>query len=207
VEPNTQRRRGRRPAGQDAKSAIVAAARDRFAEFGYSGASVRSIARAADVDPALIRHYFRDKAGLFAAASDLPVARDDLLAEFESYPRDRLGEGLARAFFAVWDTPKGHERLRVLIATAPGEPQTLRALSQFASLGILGAIGQSLGGDNAHLRVTLAGTHLMGVMLGRVILGIEPIASLPLDRLVAWVSPGLTRLLTGPEPPQTDARR
>jgi AcrR family transcriptional regulator len=153
------------------------------------------------VDPGLVRHYFRDKAGLFAAASDLPVNPEAFAAQFRSYPPERAGEGLARAFLAVWDTPQGHQRLRVLIATAPGEPKTLRALSQFIGQGMLGMLARDLGGEGAQVRITLAGAHLMGVMLARAIIGIEPLASLPHETLVAWVAPGLTRLLTGPEPP------
>ena len=65
--PVPGRRRGRRPAGEDTRGTILAAARDEFAERGYDGASVRSVARRADVDPALVRHYFRDKSELFAA--------------------------------------------------------------------------------------------------------------------------------------------
>ena len=37
---------------------IVAAARDEFAEHGWAGTTIRAVARAADVDPALVYHYF-----------------------------------------------------------------------------------------------------------------------------------------------------
>ena len=57
--------RGRRPAGSpDAREAILVAARVAFARDGYS-ASLRGIARAAGVDPALVHHYFPDRSRLF----------------------------------------------------------------------------------------------------------------------------------------------
>ena len=45
---------------------------EEFAEKGYDGASVRGIARAADVDPALVHHYFGTKEQVFVAAMELP---------------------------------------------------------------------------------------------------------------------------------------
>ena len=61
---------------------ILAAARDEFAQNGWAGTTIRAIARAADVDPALIYHYFGSKDGLLDAATTPPqrgsisVARD-----------------------------------------------------------------------------------------------------------------------------------
>ena len=43
-------------------------ARALFAEKGYDGTSLRGVARAAGVDPALVHHYFDGKTAVFAAA-------------------------------------------------------------------------------------------------------------------------------------------
>ncbi|HET8768799.1 MAG TPA: helix-turn-helix domain-containing protein, partial [Pedococcus sp.] len=50
--------RGRRPGGADTRAGIVAAARAEFAENGYDATSLRAVARRAEVDPALVHHYF-----------------------------------------------------------------------------------------------------------------------------------------------------
>ena len=61
--------RGRRPAGAPgARAAIVSAARTAFARDGYQ-ASLRGIAREAGVDPALVHHYFKDRAALYSPFS------------------------------------------------------------------------------------------------------------------------------------------
>ena len=52
---------------------ILRAARDAFAENGWAGTTIRSIARAADVDPALVYHYFGSKEGLLDAATTPPT--------------------------------------------------------------------------------------------------------------------------------------
>src|SRR3984885_14721486 len=51
---------------------IVAAARDEFAEQGWAGTTIRAVARTADVDPALVYHYFGSKEGLLDAATNPP---------------------------------------------------------------------------------------------------------------------------------------
>ena len=62
---------GRRPGPQNTRSTIIDAARHEFVSGGYADTTIRSVARAAEVDPALVYHYFGDKAQLFAATLDL----------------------------------------------------------------------------------------------------------------------------------------
>src|SRR5580698_4830182 len=63
---------GRRPGNVDTKSQIIEAAKRVFAAKGYEAASLRAVAREAEVDPALVHHYFDGKASLFVAAMALP---------------------------------------------------------------------------------------------------------------------------------------
>ncbi|MEX3770701.1 helix-turn-helix domain-containing protein, partial [Mycolicibacterium fortuitum] len=64
--------RGRRPGQPGTRDELVATARRMFAERGYDKTSLRDIAAAAQVDPALIRHYFGSKAELFRATVGWP---------------------------------------------------------------------------------------------------------------------------------------
>ena len=62
----------------------MTAARQSFASVGYEATSLRAVARRAGVDPALVHHYFADKAALFAASQELPfnpTAAIDLAAD------------------------------------------------------------------------------------------------------------------------------
>src|SRR5260370_34221333 len=63
---------GRRPGNADTRGEIIEAAKRVFAAKGYDGASLRAVAREAQVDPALVHHYFDGKASLFVAAMALP---------------------------------------------------------------------------------------------------------------------------------------
>ena len=75
------RRTGRRPGDSGTRQAIVEAARLKFAERGYEGATLRAIAQEGRVDPALIHHFFESKRGVFEAAMADLLKPGDLIAE------------------------------------------------------------------------------------------------------------------------------
>lgn len=68
------RRPGRPPAAaapsDEVRARLLRVAQELFAERGYAAVSVRALARAAHVSPAMIAYYFRDKAGLLDAVVD-----------------------------------------------------------------------------------------------------------------------------------------
>ena len=75
------KRRGRRPNGTDTKEALLTAARQVFAEQGYDAATVRAIAGGAGVDPAMVKHWFGGKEGLFTAAVQIPINPAEILRD------------------------------------------------------------------------------------------------------------------------------
>src|SRR5262249_34671221 len=80
AEVRRRGRRGRRGGDSGTREAILAAARTRFGDYGYDGATIRGIAADAGVDAALVHHFFGTKERLFAAAMQLPVLPSELLA-------------------------------------------------------------------------------------------------------------------------------
>jgi TetR/AcrR family transcriptional regulator len=69
VQTPTNRGRGRPIAGDDAdlRARLLEAAERLFAEQGYAATSVRAVADAASVNPALVHYYFGGKHGLLEA--------------------------------------------------------------------------------------------------------------------------------------------
>ena len=56
------------------RAAILAAARERFAQDGYERATIRAIAADAAIDPAMVMRYYGNKEKLFAAAASFVAA-------------------------------------------------------------------------------------------------------------------------------------
>lgn len=94
------RRPGRPPAGADAavRERLLDAAAELFGRQGFSATSLRDVATAADVTPAMVAYYFVNKDGLYAAL--LERALEELLPDATALPGDgppdpeRLAEGL-----------------------------------------------------------------------------------------------------------------
>jgi len=191
-------RRGRRrkDAG-DARSAILAAASAEFLAHGYDGTSLRAIARRAGVDPALVHHYFEDKAALFAEALETPVRPQDIVRLALAAPREHVGETIVRTVLEALDSPASRNRMRQLLRTALGHDFAARMLRQFLVREVLGRIAAELDAPDAELRATLAASQIVGLMVVRAGIEAEPLASAPIDDVVARVGPVVQWHLVG----------
>jgi AcrR family transcriptional regulator len=191
------RRPGRRPGETRTRATILAAARTRFADLGYDAATVRGIARAADVDPALVLHYFGSKPALFAAALEIPFEPEEVVEHVISGPRSQLGRRLALFFLSIWDDPARRESMMALLRAATTSEDAAHMLRERVGERVLRPVGEHLGVPDAQLRMSLCAAHLVGVGIARYIVHIEPIASLSPEQVADLVSPALQRYLTG----------
>lgn len=191
--------RGRRPGRPDTRAEILDAARALFAERGFSGTTVRGVAAAAGVDASLVHHYFGSKDDLFVAALELRADPRAILPAVLADGPDGVGERLVRTFLAVWDD---EENRRPLLALVRGvlEPEGGRLLRDGVARMVLTPVGEALGLDQRERRVALLASQLMGVVMTRYLLAIEPLASTPAEELVPVYGPIVQRLLTEPLP-------
>ncbi len=171
--------RGRRPGRADTRGSICRAALSLFSTLGYDKVSLRAIARAADVDPALIHHYFASKSDLFAeTVLDLPLDADRLVAEVLAGPRDRIGPAAVAAFLAAYDGPDGgRERFTAMLRSAVADDLPQRPLSEFMSKEVFGAIAEQLGRSDFKLRGQLAVSLVLGMALSRYVLRLPALTS------------------------------
>lgn len=124
------RRRGRPAKGTPAaREAILGAALHGFSRKGYEGTSLREIAEAAGVDPALISHQFGSKFALWKALVDemaqrLAAARHSIeaLHGASGSTRERVREGLTHFITANCDIPELSKFLSDELSQ-PGERQ------------------------------------------------------------------------------------
>ncbi|SFD56207.1 TetR family transcriptional regulator [Streptomyces aidingensis] len=207
--PSTPRRRGRPPrAGRTAadvpaaRDRILDAARETFAAHGYDKASVRAIARRAEVDPALVHHYFGTKEQVFEAAvakAAAPVlAGPSVLAEGD--PRE-IGERMTRLFFSVWENPASREPLLAIIRSVVTHQTAARIFRQFITKNLVSRVAQRLPAPDIETRIELAVAQLVGVAMLRYVLRAEPLASAEAEDLIRRLSPVVQFHLAGGPPP------
>jgi AcrR family transcriptional regulator len=193
-------RSGRRPGASGARETILDASRELFAAKGFEKTTIRAVAAKADVDPALVHHYFGSKVDLFTASIALPVDPHDVLAPVYASPLEDLGHALAAAVIGLWDSEHRDAAVAMFRSEiAGGEGSLIRTLLLEVALEpLLARIDHPAG--TGRLRAELVATQMTGIMLVRYILAFEPLASLPSERIVEIVAPTLQRYLTGDLP-------
>jgi AcrR family transcriptional regulator len=203
VKPGARRRgRPRKESGSDARAAITDAASAEFAEKGYDKASIRGIARRAQVDSALVHHYFESKAGLFAEVVKLPVRPDRIIRSALDVPDDRLGESLVHTVLGAWEQTSVKSIGVTVLRSAVSDSAAGRLIRQFLLRELKGAVAGRIadsGVDRAEadLRATLVLTQMAGALMFRHVLELEPLTSMPVDDLTARLAPAVQGHLDG----------
>jgi len=152
----------------------------------------------AGVDPALVHHYFGTKDELFLAAIQAPADPADLLPEVLNAGRDQLGAAVVRLLLRVWDGPMQPAGL-ALVRSAVGNEWTAKLLRDFLVTQVLRRVVGTLdlAAAEREARGGLVASQLIGVVMARYVLRVEPLASASADSLVAAIGPTVQRYLTG----------
>ncbi|HWF82739.1 MAG TPA: TetR family transcriptional regulator [Streptosporangiaceae bacterium] len=196
-------RSGRRAGDSKTSEAILEAARGQFAEHGYNGATIRAIAARAQVDPALVHHFYGTKEALFAAAMRLPVVPSEVLsAALASKPGDRgLGELIVRTALTLWETDGVRETFLGLLRSAVTSEDAAIMLREFVAESILGTLVRIVDvrgtGAEVEYRAGMVATQMVGLGLTRLVLGLPAVAQASVDELAATIGPSVERYLTG----------
>lgn len=193
------RRRSGRPRGSPPnREAILAAAREQFAERGYDNATIRGIAAKAGVDPALVHHYFVSKERLFTTAVRLPISPREFVPKLLVGGAPGLGERLLRRLFDVWASDP--DALVGLVRSAASHEYAARMIREFMTREILEPVARAIDMPQPRLRTALVSSQIIGLAIARFVVRLEPIASADPETLIASYAPTLQRYLTGPLP-------
>ncbi|GGR86755.1 TetR family transcriptional regulator [Streptomyces humidus] len=197
----TARGRGRPPRAEsaDTRDRILTAAREEFSERGYDRTSVRGIAKAAGVDPALVHHYFGTKEQVFAAAIEVAFAPAlNAPTAVADGPQDQVGERLARFIFGVWENPTTRKPLLAIVRSAVNNDTAAAVFRRLVASQLLRRIADQLDLPDAELRAELAAAQLVGCAMLRYVIKVEPLASADVEQIIARVAPVVQGHLTGP---------
>jgi AcrR family transcriptional regulator len=177
-------RTGRRPGPGDTRGRILETARASFGERGFDGTTIRSVALAAGVDPALVHHYFGTKQQLFVAGLELPI---DFGGDVPAIGR--------RARRRTVHARPGRAGAVAMVGLCPRQRRSVAAgMLRDLGRGPFAAISDR---PDARLRATLVGSQLVGLAMARYIVKVEPLASAAPEAVARAIGPTIQRYLAG----------
>ncbi|BBY31856.1 TetR/AcrR family transcriptional regulator [Mycolicibacterium sediminis] len=171
--------------GDDTKAVILAAARERFAESGYEGATIRAIAADAGIDPSMVMRYFGSKEQLFAAAATFDLRFPDL----SHVARSDVGNAMVSHFLDRWE---GDEALVMLLRSATTNADAAQRMTDIFASQVTPAITR-FAADDAPRRAGLIATQILGMALCRFVLRLPPIVDMGRAELIGWLGPTVQR--------------
>lgn len=195
-----KKRRGRPAGSSDTRERILTCAREMFADKGIDKTSIRAVAAAAGVDAALVHHYFGTKERLFAAAVHIPIDPMQVIGQLSEVPVEEIGLRLPSLLLPLWDSELGAGLIATLRSLVAGDEVGLaRSFLQEIVGGAVGARVDNPPGTGK-IRTQFVVSQMMGVVMARYIIKLEPFASLPTEQIAQTIAPNLQRYLTGDLP-------
>ncbi len=176
---------------QRTRAAILAAARELFAEHGYERTTIRAVAGEAGVDPALVMQHFGSKDRLFAAAALSSVDTDSLVqAEHDDLARVALSH-----LFAAFEDPDRRVSAIALLRSSLTHPAALRALRDDVMGPTQAQVARTIGGEDAKLRAAVLNASTLGVTIARYLLEDPELAKASREDLERIMGPALQAIV------------
>jgi AcrR family transcriptional regulator len=171
---------------------ILGAARRQFSQHGYDQTTIRGVAAAAGVDPALVMRYFHSKEQLFREATatepDEPVTGtpDDLVESLLGQLATKLDTEPVAAL----------AMLRSMLTQRGAADEVRRTIAAGGS-----ELSASIGAENPVVRASLIGSISTGVIVGRYILQLDGLREAPTEQVLELLRPCLRSLVLGASEP------
>jgi len=176
------------------RSAILAAARQLLAHKGYQGTTIRAVAEAAGIDPSMVMRYYSSKEGLFAAAVDVDLQ----LPSASRWPRDRIGEMVARHLISRWEGALADDLITMLLRSAGTNQAAVDHLRQVFQRQVLSLVREIAGdGPDAASRAGMVASQVLGVALCRYVIQLPPVVAMDGETLARVLGPVLQHYLLG----------
>jgi AcrR family transcriptional regulator len=175
------------------RSSILEAARQIFAKEGYERTTIRDIAAAAAIDPAMVIRYFHSKEELFGRIAEFDLR----LPNPAAVDRDRIGETLVTHFLNIWEGENAVPGLVVMLRSAASNEFAAQKIHEvFAGqvLPMLTSIGDAADALN---RAGLVASQLIGLAFGRYVMKFAPVVGLSRERIIQDIGATIQAYLTG----------
>ena len=190
-------RTGRRPGPTSTRASILAAAAGCFAAYGFDATSMRHVAAAAGVDPALVRRFFGSKEQLFSEVAAALIVPERALAAVAAGAPEAAGERLVRYFLSLLGEVSQPGPFLGLIRSAVASEHAAGLLRRLLAEQVLAKLAASFRSETAELGAALAASQLVGLAVARYAVRLDALAAADTDDLVRWVAPVIQSYLTG----------
>lgn len=170
---------------------MLAAAAELFSRSGFGATSVREIAAAADVDPAIVIRHFGSKEALFLRAMQV----DERFTGLVDGPTSELGRELLRRLFERSNESSG--RIYGMLVRALDRPDVRDYISGLMQRHLVAPIVDRLEGQDRELRAHLIAAQLNGLMLSIGVLDDPVLAAIPLSDVLDSFAPSIQALIDG----------
>jgi AcrR family transcriptional regulator len=175
------------------RATILDAAKRIFATAGYERTTIRDIAAAASIDPAMVIRYFHSKEELFARTAEFDLRLPDLRA----VEPHKIGETLVRHFLSLWEGDGAYQGLAVMLRSAASNESALAKLKDVFSAQVLPALARAEGPLSPGDRAGLVASQLLGLAFCRYVIQLKPVVDLPHDLIVRELGKTLQSYLAG----------
>lgn len=165
--------------------------------MGYEHTTLRGVAEEAGVDQRLVSHYFGTKQELFVAVFQVPFDPGAAFGHLLSGDRSEIGQRVAQFIVTVLGNDAPRRTMVGAVRAAAGEPQVAQLLSRALADRLIKPIAEQVSADNPQLRASLLASQVVGLVMARHIVAVEPLASTPDQTLIAALAPVAQHYLTG----------
>lgn len=167
------------------------AAREQFAEQGFERTTIRSVAAAAGVDPALVMQHFKNKEGLFGASARWHVDHKKLSeATLEDVPRTALDD-----LFAGFEDPTRRDSAIALLRNCLTHEAALDVMREQVMCEPQAMVAATIGGEQGELRAGLLGATMIGITIAKYLLKIPVVAGASREQIEQIMTPVLQALV------------
>lgn len=173
------------------EAAILEAARGLFADTGFERTTIRAVASAAGVDPALVMQHFGSKENLFTEATRWAHDQVSVL----DVPRAQMPAAALADLFGTFEGTGGREGAVALMRSCLTHPEANRTLRDDVMCSVAAGVAERIGGEDAELRAGLLAACVMGLGLSRYLLEIPAVAEASRADIERLLEPALRALI------------
>lgn len=195
--------RGPRGARGQMREQIKRVAESQFIARGYDGTTMRSIAKGAGCDPAMVSYYFRSKQRLFRDCFDLPLDPLEQILQLWEPGLEGIADRLLDFAFTLYEERLTKDRMKALMRALITDSETTQRFRAYMSDNLLKGSAEVLNAlqiasgqeanetleTNFHALIEILMSMIYGVATMRYIVQLEPVASMERSELQNRLAP------------------